>query len=201
MSFTKHGSIFTITDSNRIKTASDWSDIIALTSNKKTSTAEGIKIHKNLTTNEQNNVVCSIDVDNYIYIHTTIMAAVDVEPNSDYWITKETEKYINTNGDAWERSVLLNDYSTFVQNGVVYVEHDQNPERAKGKVLDVPASDLARKELGNVVAANIVLLGKAVGAGLVPLSKKFMFAAMKELLHDNVLEATKKIFKVCYILK
>lgn len=139
MPFTKHGSIFTITDSNQIKTASDWSDII---STRKTSTAEGVKIHDNLMSNDQSNVVCNIDVDNYVYIHTTIMASVDVQPDSDYWITKETEKYINTNGDAWERNVLLNDYPTFVQNGIVYVEHDQNPERAKGKVLDAIAREM-----------------------------------------------------------
>lgn len=140
MPFTKHGSIFTITDSNQIKEASEWSDIIL--NNKKTSTAEGIKIHNNLKQNKQDNIVCNIDVDNYIYIHTTIMASVDLEQGSDYWITKDTEKYINTNGDAWERSILLNDYPTFVNNGVVYVEHDQNPERAKGKVLDAIAREM-----------------------------------------------------------
>jgi hypothetical protein len=133
MAFIKHGSIFTITDSNQIKTASDWNDIVT-----KKSTAEGILIHNNSNVNTSN-VVCQIDLDNYVYIHTTIMASVDLEKDSDYWITKSTEKYINSNGDAWQRDVLLKDYPTFIDNGVVYVEHDQNPERAKGKVLDAVA--------------------------------------------------------------
>lgn len=137
MPFIKHGSIFTITESNQIKTASDWSDIVT-----KKSTAEGIIIHNNLNPKENGNVVCQIDLDNYIYIHTTIMASVDLEPESDYWITKATEKYINSNGDAWKRDVLLKDYPTFVENGIVFVEHDQNPERAKGKVLDAIARQM-----------------------------------------------------------
>jgi len=37
---------------------------------------------------------------------------------------------------------LLKDYSTFVEYGTVFVEHDQNPERAKGKVLDAIARDM-----------------------------------------------------------
>lgn len=136
MAFTKHGSIFTITESNQIKTASDWTDIVT-----KKSTAEGILIHNNSNSNK-GNVVCQIDLDNFIYIHTTIMASVDLEPESDYWITKGTEKYINSNGDAWQRDVLLKDYPTFIDNGIVYVEHDQNPERAKGKVLDAIARQM-----------------------------------------------------------
>ncbi len=137
MSFTKRGSIFTITQSNQIKTANDWTSVV-----EKTSTAEGVIIHNNNKPEGNNSVVCEIDLENYIYIHTTIMASVTLEPESDYWITKDTEKYINTNGDAWKRDILLNDYPSFIENGVVYVEHDQNPERAKGKVLDAIARDM-----------------------------------------------------------
>jgi hypothetical protein len=135
--FEKQGAIFAIKESNRIKTAKDWADVID-----KTSTADGIIINKNIQPNNDKKVVCEIDLNNFIYIHTTIMASVDLQPESDYWITKDTEKYINTNGDAWQRSVLLSDYLTFVDSGIVYVEHDQHPERAKGKVLDAVARDM-----------------------------------------------------------
>jgi len=136
--FIKRGNIFTLMDSSRIKAASDWTDIVS----RKTSTAEGIIVHRNLQPTNMNDAVCKIDVDNYIYIHTTVMASVDLEQGSDYWITKATEKYINTNGDAWPRDVLLKDYVTFVDSGIVYVEHDQSPEHAKGKVLDAVARDM-----------------------------------------------------------
>jgi|GEM_PF-4448267 len=135
--FEKRGAVFSITANNQIKQASDWTDVV----NKK-STAEGIIIHKNLNPNNSQNIVCKIDLDNHIYIHTTIMASVDLEPNSDYWITKATEKYINNNGDSWTRDALLKDYKTFVDSGCVYVEHDQNPEKAKGRVLDAVARDM-----------------------------------------------------------
>jgi len=135
--FMKHGAVFAITGADRIKTASDWSDVV-----NKTSTAEGIIIHKNMEPDNVQKVVCQIDIDKYIYIHTTIMASIDLEPESDYYITKATQKYINTNGDAWTRDVLLKDYRTFVDNGIVYVEHDQSPEHAKGRVLDAIARDM-----------------------------------------------------------
>lgn len=139
--FTKHGSVFTLVGSSRVKTASQWSDFISHDANKK-STAEGIIIHKNMGPGGDQKAVCDIDLDNYIYIHTTIMASVDLEPGSDYFITRATEKYINTNADAWPREELLKDYHTFIESGVVYVEHDQNPERAKGKILDAVARDM-----------------------------------------------------------
>ena len=137
--FQKYGNVFTIVDSNQVKTASDWSDF--LDNADKLATVEGVVIHKNLEPTNIQKAVCDIDLDNYIYIHTTIMASVDLEPNSDYFITRATEKYINTNGDAWPREQLLKDYGTF-KTATVYVEHDQNPERAKGKVLDAIARDM-----------------------------------------------------------
>lgn len=134
--FTKTGAVFTICDVNRIKTASEWDDI------SKKSMADGITIHKRLEPNSEQRAVCEIDLSNYIYIHTTIMASVDLESNSDHYITRATEKYINTNGDSWIRDVLLNDYKTFIDSGTVYVEHNQNPEHAKGKVLDAIPRDM-----------------------------------------------------------
>jgi len=139
--FRKYGNIFTIVGSNRVKTTDQWSNFVGSDTNKR-STAEGIIIHKSQSPINGQPVVCDIDLDNYIYIHTTIMASVDIEPNSDHYITRSTEKYINTNADAWPRDQLLKDYHTFVESGVVYVEHDQNPERAKGKILDAVARDM-----------------------------------------------------------
>ncbi|MDO8640913.1 MAG: hypothetical protein Q7R33_05165 [Nitrosarchaeum sp.] len=135
--FIKHGSVFAITDVSIIKTASEWTEIA-----NKVSTAEGIKIHKNLDPTNEQKVVCEIDLNNNIYIHTTIMASIDLEEGSDYYITRATEKYINTNGDSWPRAELIKDYKTFVTSGTIYVEHDQHPERAKGKVLDAIARDM-----------------------------------------------------------
>jgi len=138
--FKKTGSIFTLSDVSRIKKADSWENYIA--SQEKKSVAEGVIVHRPKTSDNLQKVVCNIDLDKYIYIHTTIMASVDIDPGTEYFITKDTEKYINNNGDAWPREQLLKDYSSFVEYGTVYVEHDQNPERAKGKVLDAIARDM-----------------------------------------------------------
>jgi len=138
--FTKTGAIFTISKANRIKTAESWDDY--LEAQGKTSAVEGVIIHRRKNPDNVQKVVCDIDLDKYIYIHTTIMASIDIEPGTKFYITKETEKYINNNGDAWPRDQLLKDYPTFVDFGSVFVEHDQNPERAKGKILDAAARDM-----------------------------------------------------------
>jgi len=100
--FNKTGAIFTIANSSRIKTASSWENYI--TSHEKQSVAQGIKVHRLNNNTDVQKIVCDIDLNKYIYIHTTIMASVDVDPGSEHYISKDTEKYINNNGDAWTRN-------------------------------------------------------------------------------------------------
>jgi len=97
----------------------------------------------------------------FLLTHCTIIASVDVDevPNvrvgesidqggkkikrlwNNYHITPETTKYINQNGDAWERDLLLKTYRTF-QGSENYVEHVQIPELSKGKIIDAVAREL-----------------------------------------------------------
>jgi len=100
--------------------------------------------------------------DKYLLTHCTIIASVDVDeapnvktgasvqnddgesinrPYSDYLITPGCSKYINANGDAWERKLLMATYQTFV-GAENYVEHIQIPELSKGKIIDAVARDL-----------------------------------------------------------
>ena len=101
------------------------------------------------------------DPNRYILSHSTIIASVDTEsvPDvnlgedlwergrritrlwDDYRITKETEKYVNCNADAWERQLLLKTFWTFI-GGYNYQEHIQDPELSKGILLDAVARDL-----------------------------------------------------------
>lgn len=71
----------------------------------------------------------------------------------------------------------------------------------KGKIFAVEASDVARKNFGSVVAANIVLLGKALAQGLLPLKKESVLKAMEQVLPDKLLDANKKIFELGFSLK
>jgi hypothetical protein len=97
----------------------------------------------------------------YLLTHCTIIASVDVDEVSnvktgssvtegnrtikrlwnDYYITPETSKFINQNGDSWDRQTLLNTYRTFI-GAENYVEHVQIPELSKGKIIDAVARDL-----------------------------------------------------------
>lgn len=71
----------------------------------------------------------------------------------------------------------------------------------KGKIISVDASDVARKNYGSVVAANVVLIGKAVAEKLLPLKKESIFKAMAQVLPSKLLDANKKIFELGSSLK
>lgn len=71
----------------------------------------------------------------------------------------------------------------------------------KGKIIAVEASDIARKNFGSVVAANIVLLGKVLAQGLLPLKKESVLKGMEQVLPDKILDANKKIFELGFSLK
>lgn len=110
--------------------------------------------------------------DKYLLTHCTIIASVDVDevPNvrtgekivdnggrpvkrlwNEYYITPDTTQYVNQNGDAWERQLLLNTFRTFI-GAENYVEHVQIPELSKGKVIDAVA-----RNLGDTVYVDILV--------------------------------------------
>jgi hypothetical protein len=85
-------------------------------------------------------VVATINPEKFIYIHSTIMAGVNTEPNG-FWVTAESDKFTNDNNDAWTCPDLLTDYKSF-KRATTFVEHDQRLENAKGKCIDVIARDM-----------------------------------------------------------
>lgn len=104
-------------------------------------------------------VLDAYDPSKYLLTHCTIVASVDTEDTglptgkfmsngvqierlySDFYVTENTEKYINNNRDCFERNLLLASYRTFIgaQN---YSEHVQIPELSKGRVIDAAARDI-----------------------------------------------------------
>lgn len=134
--------------------ADDWNSL-----KKKASTSPASGFTKNASDVD----LSKYSPDQYMLSHCTIIASVDTEeppgevktgssvktasgkevnrPYKDYRITEDTEKYINQNGDSWERELLLETYDTFV-GAENYVEHVQVPELSKGKVIDAVARDL-----------------------------------------------------------
>ena len=83
------------------------------------------------------NILSDFSPDQYLLTHATIVASVDVE-NNDYHIKPECSKYVNQNGDSWERRLLLSTFHTFIgaQN---YLEHIQIPHLSKGRIIDAVA--------------------------------------------------------------
>lgn len=63
------------------------------------------------------------------------------------------------------------------------------------KVIILNASEIVKKATGNDIAANIYLLGYAIGKGLIPLKEKYVLQAMEEVA-PKYFEANKKIFEI-----
>lgn len=134
------------------------------------------------------------DPDRYLLTHATIISSVDVDdapnvklssepfqppmdegetpiirPWSDYLIKPECSQYVNQNGDAWERKLLLQTYKTFC-GAENYLEHVQIPSLSKGKILDavarvmedtvyidiLVATDRAHSELVNDILSKVI---------------------------------------------
>jgi len=89
-------------------------------------------------------ILADFSPDKYLLTHATIVASVDVEPNG-YYIKPESSKYVNQNGDCWERSLLLRTFRTFIgaQN---YLEHVQIPHLSKGRIIDAVARPVNNDE-------------------------------------------------------
>src|SRR5690606_12111294 len=99
-------------------------------------------------------VLTRCDPKQYLLSHATIVASVDTysPKNSsmgrgfdergmeietrfaDFRIKPECSDIINNNGDAWERSLLMSSYKTFV-GAPNYLEHIQLPALSKGFIV------------------------------------------------------------------
>lgn len=105
-------------------------------------------------------VLRKCDPQQYLLSHATIVASVDTyEPKGartgkvmergvqldirypNYRVKPACQEIINNNGDAWERSLLLSTYRTFI-GAPNYLEHIQIPELSKGFIVDAIARDL-----------------------------------------------------------
>jgi Pyruvate/2-oxoacid:ferredoxin oxidoreductase gamma subunit len=60
-------------------------------------------------------------------------------------------------------------------------------------VLVVNASETSERETGSSIAANVYLLGYAVGMGLVPIKKEYILQALQE---KKFFDVNKKIFEM-----
>lgn len=102
----------------------------------------------------------SLNPDQYLFTHCTIVASVDVEnaPGvklgkvrvgsktidrrfANYFIKPACNQYVNNNGDSWSREVLKKSFHTFI-GGHNFQEHVQIEEKSKGRILDAVSRDI-----------------------------------------------------------
>ena len=95
--------------------------------------------------------VTHFDPNNYIYSHVSIVASVDL-CRDNHTITPQTAKYINDNGDAWERELLKLTYKSFI-GGFNFYEHNQNPAEKVGWVIDAVARDIKESIIVDILIA------------------------------------------------
>ncbi len=105
-------------------------------------------------------VLRKCDPNQFLLSHATIVASVDTyQPKGavtgrrmergvqidvrypNFRVKPACQEIINNNGDAWERSLLLATYRTFI-GAPNYLEHIQIPELSKGFIVDAIARDL-----------------------------------------------------------
>lgn len=109
--------------------------------------------------------------DDYLLTHCTIVASVDTEEASNvklgsvtengkeilrkypnYLITPNTSKYVNNNGDSWDRDVLMKSYRTFVGSHN-FQEHVQIEDLSKGRIIDAVARDVGESIYVDILVA------------------------------------------------
>ena len=112
-----------------------------------------------------------LDPDRYLLTHATIVCSVDTDstPNirlgkveeggqtvnrrwGSYIITPNCSKYVNNNGDAWTRPVLMKSYRTFV-GAHNFLEHVQVEDLSKGRIIDAVPRDVGESLYIDILVA------------------------------------------------
>ena len=81
------------------------------------------------------------------------------------------------------------------------IEINETLKDFSSKVISLNASEIVRKEGGNIVLTNIFMLGYVVGNDLIPLKKDFVTEAIKETVPKKYLDSNMQIFELGYSLK
>lgn len=137
---------------------------------KKVRTAS-MKAGGNLVHQAENIFGQKFDPSKYLLSHCTIVASVDVDEvanvkmgsvqeggktinrkYSNYYITPQTSKYVNNNGDSWSREVLLKSYKTFIGSHN-FQEHVQIEDLSKGRIIDAVARDIGESIYIDILVA------------------------------------------------
>jgi len=95
--------------------------------------------------------------------------------------------------------ILVNNHVIPIVGGKKTISIEQNPSELRkfsNKVIFLPATKVAEKEIGNPVLAGTFLLSTAVFKRLIPLKSDSLLKAIKEVVPKKYLQINKKAFKL-----
>jgi hypothetical protein len=101
--------------------------------------------------NKSRTASAKIDVDwtkftqeRYLFSHASICASVEVEEDG-HTIKPACNELVNNNGNAWTNQILKATFKSFIgaQN---FLEHDQDPEKSKGTIIDTVLRPVRHKD-------------------------------------------------------
>lgn len=141
-----------VQDFSLVQSANTWNGV-------RTASTEPL-VSPNLVEQASDILKAKFTPDNYLLTHATIVASVDTynvsgakigsfkegsknfqRKYANYRVRPKCDRWINNNGDAWDRPVLLKSYRTFVGSHN-FVEHVQREEESKGRIIDAVARDI-----------------------------------------------------------
>jgi indolepyruvate ferredoxin oxidoreductase beta subunit len=65
-----------------------------------------------------------------------------------------------------------------------------------GKIITVDASKIVEKKMGSVITSNVFILGYVIGKKMLPIKKKYVLEALKEIVPPRYLDENIKVFEM-----
>lgn len=72
----------------------------------------------------------------------------------------------------------------------------ENLKRFSARVITLNASEIVKKETGNIISTNIYMLGYASSRNLIPLKREFLLESIEDITPRRYLESNKKVFEL-----
>ncbi len=139
----------------------------------------------------------------HIRIGKDLNSALIMESKADLVISLEPLEALRSAvyGSTERTAFLIDDAPMVPLTASMYNEHYPSNEEVKSILLKefaksvefVNASEVALKEVGNVISSNVYMLGVALGKGLLPIEKEHVLAALSE---KKFFEANRKMLEL-----
>jgi len=93
-----------------------------------------------------NMISVEMDINDWDFYQVTALSSVPVE-DDNHTIPEPYVKFINANGNVWRNEDVKKYYETYF-GGFIFVEHEQDPDKAYGIILDARIRKISDKRMG-----------------------------------------------------